>query len=477
MLEFNKITALSVAMCSIFLSACTRTYYQTSRVTDSAGIPKSVTESTRKTQQTQKTSAFNSQQPGSDKRDNSNQDQREKDTLQLTKYVKEQPHGWRMKERQHVLTDLYGSFVIRADATQVSETRGFSPDSPHGSRIERYYDKERRGFLARIFLGSYEKSTTASVQIKVIDPDLKFSHVLFSISHSSKRDQGESFVTHYTSSNVEPLPFRIGANTRVSFQIHSKVSETVKADSAISKLLAVIETVNGLFPNAGILTEKVKPFFQKATNAIDVALAGLMSESIEETIDIGRYIDTWEPDADINVEAHVSGEDFHGGKGKDLTVGRWKIIMRCPRLSAFDPTSVCKQDESNKTTWRTQSEITQERANVRARATASLIMGFEIGGAVKLGEYISASPWVAALLSEKPISEANFCTMMAQNLFAQGFNAFDAGLAVHAAAETLPGVVTKRSAILADNICRSIISGAPIGELKAEKHRIASRAG
>jgi len=225
----------------------------------------------------------------------------------------------------------------------------------------------------------------------------------------------------------------------------------------------------------------------------------LFSHDITEDIELGRFADTWTPQASLKLtgcapmiatdstagqEADVPPATSNGCSGKpdmngdyDMAVGTWTLDLRCPRVSAFDPRDICHDFPGGPAVSPASSMIDLTSANltamyktIAASAGDAQILQFALSSQVTIQAHVLAQSWYSAFSKsgqgKKPGADdyTSLCANALTDLYASGLSRFDAALALRAMIEQLPDLVTHAGDFTGTNGtgCRNLLSAVSV---------------
>jgi hypothetical protein len=226
-----------------------------------------------------------------------------------------------------------------------------------------------------------------------------------------------------------------------------------------------------------------KDNIKAAAAEVDKGISKLQSDDLDETSSAHFHLSTW------TLNSHATGEfrvpwDVSVANNKVLDdmvrVGKWKIYLKCPRVSLFSERNICvgaKPPQANrgpnspedgaaqfdaakvfdpKKIWAQKKEVARELSNRK-------IINFKISTDKTIGEFAKAQSWYQDWLNDrkkkpdplKPTDtvpkpddpkvvkarDQRFCDNAAHDLGTAGqgnLSAFDAGLAVRSLLNDMP---------------------------------------
>jgi hypothetical protein len=381
--------------------------------------------------------------------------------------------------------DLYTNVII-------AYQRGNKSDAQR-----RNYGEERYSWVSRLFTSRTETLTgAAKLALTGSGLGVSFPGAVFSFTHKSNRDEGETFETNIRPRTISTSTFLIPANGVLAVDLQVKTSTRVEGQYAARALDMVSAAVGTVTPNAKFVNELSKPGLKAAAAELDKGISKLQSDDVEETTTAHFNISTW------TLDAHAIGEfripwDVRGAENKILDdmvrVGEWKIYLRCPRVSLFSERHICSDAtlrndvpgsiagtnvgaiDPDKTKW--EQIVWTQKKKVARELSNREILNFKIAPDKTIGEFAKAQTWYQDWLSERkakpgtekplgptdskvryeaedPIAESRnqrFCDNAAHDLGTGGrgnMSAFDAGLAVRAIVNDMPDFIGFREAVL-----------------------------
>jgi hypothetical protein len=250
----------------------------------------------------------------------------------------------------------YTRFIVEnADEAigAATQTEGVHPESPHLCKPdkERCYADEHRGWWARIF-GRREVSRVLSVKVKLQNPDMASTATLASASYADKQEgKGETWNTEVNGELYLTPYFRIDSNSMV--RIEARINASTTAQSQISgKALAIVQGATDLLsPGSSLLSTLTAPRLTEASQFMDAAISGLLSNELiensasdfpqalwfddESRADVLVTIDGWFPPTHKLLDGNLN------------RIGQWRIRVDDPVISIFSPVKVgaCAMEE------------------------------------------------------------------------------------------------------------------------------------
>lgn len=347
-------------------------------------------------------------------------------------------------------SDLYTRFILTPLAG--SETPGAGAGPPL-----RDYSQEERSWIER-FLAKKTNSVIAVANITLMDPNLRLTVPLYTLTYASGGGVKNQWASSLTSSHVRSPLFRIEANSRAAIQLNTHVSTEVESRGLSFAMRAVTSAVSLAAPDAGILTKLSGEEANAKANALDSAVSTLLSSDIVEDIEIGRTVSSWTPSARVDIvgcapfvrvepaEARtaVSGRCATGkdlDKGTNQPIGRWELTLACPQFSVFSIRTVCDGPNIPVIEAR-QSELKR----IAAAVVDSQILSFGLSTQINVRDYLRGRPWFTAFLARESPAEADygsFCGLAMNDLQDQGLTGFDSALGLRALFRLMPEVVAK----------------------------------
>ncbi len=376
--------------------------------------------------------------------------------ISITRYVGVDASGWPDARNPVDLSDYYTS----VGAQSVVDVQG-APATGDGSAQTRDYDKEKRSWLARLFV-SRTSTLTTEVRLDVTSPNLTAIVPLFSVSHVSSTGTGESWVTNLTSAYVESPMFRIGPNTKLTILPMADLSDKAKSQVAVQILGAVQQALAIASPQSALLTTLSKTEIANHAQALDVAISGLMSEEIKEGIPVGRFMQTWTKGARIMVTGTSpgwltrTGDDASGVT--DRRVGQWAISFRCPRPSAFDSADIC--GDGSRPPIATRSDRKALEDQIVAAVPDETALGFMLSSQVTVQQFIqtqSAFTTFVQKTTKQPEDDDAFCMAIVSDLSGSGLNGLDTALVVRAMIDRMPGLGDAATRVAIVTACQPLV--------------------
>ena len=385
--------------------------------------------------------------------------------IQLTRFIGVNRQQWNDANiSPKDFSDLYTRIEIETTtACAGSACQNYGNNGPQ----KRSYALERRGWLARL-LSNRTTSITAFAKAEIRDPDVATSLPLFSVSHNSIRGSGEVFVTTFTSSHVQAPLFRIGPNTTLTIHLKGTISDKTETDATAMIVQAVQDAISIAAPTSSVLTALSRDEVSRSTAAFDSMLGGLFSQDITENIELGRLLDTWQVNSELQVQGAipwglVKGEDDNvavaNGSRPDKQIGTWHIKLTCPRPSLFSAKDLCKNEDGVKTFNISNKEELQ--SSIISEVSPSLILQTKLGSGTTVQEFIQIKPWYTAFIGKKeknPSDTKSFCTETLSALYALGLNNFDSMLVLRAMSLRMPGISTLEDRLTVQVNCVDLVA-------------------
>jgi hypothetical protein len=399
---------------------------------------------------------------------------------QIVRYIGTDSSKWRPGPSELDYSDLYTRVELYADAGATGVG-----DGTQSARPLRDYASENRDWLSRL-LASETDTVTTLANIEVRDPQLSIAVPLFSISHASGRDLGNTWATNFTSSNIDSPLFRLGPNTGLTIHLNTKVSSDLKSQGASLVVGAVQKAVQIAAPQSTLLTTLSNAEIANTASAIDTAISGLFSRDISEDIQLGRLADSWGQDAsftlygcapfvhDEGLAAKASGGgggsrqgavtaqngncaksiDLDGGY--NIPVGVWTIRLACPHVSAFSSRDICngatpgQKPPAPPATPEEFAKVTKaDQMQVLTTASDAQILQFNLSSQINIQTFVQSQGWYTGFTSAKTTARtspdyAAFCSGAILGMEAGGLNQFDSALALRAVIRQIPAVAALR---------------------------------
>ncbi|MBV8978497.1 MAG: hypothetical protein JOZ13_14085 [Alphaproteobacteria bacterium] len=379
-------------------------------------------------------------------------DQGDAAALSIVRYLGWDTDGWSRAPSPNQMAGLYTRLELYAPPS-------VGGSAPHSAIRLRSYDQENRSWFERLFESETDTVTTlANVEIR--NPALNIAIPLFSVSHASGRDLGNTWVTNFTQSNVESPLFLIGPNTALIIHLKAQASQDLKSQAAASVIGAVTQAVQIAAPTSQLLTTLSKPEVNNAATAIDTTISNLYSKEKSEDVEIGRFADSWRPGnkivlsgcapfvkVDGPVDGNIKCTDIADVTTVDVQVGTWILIMRCPQVSAFDSQNVCKHSDQ----VMSDTEIKAAQKAVADRVSNGFILQYALSSQTTVQSFVQSQSWYTAYVNSSTKNEdamASFCGNAMSgttSLPANGLSDFDAALVLRAIIDTAPGIVQHRN--------------------------------
>lgn len=361
-------------------------------------------------------------------------------------------------------SDLYARFVLQPDYPEIQGVPADGDRSPMRS-----YKLERRSWLSRLFVEK-SKSIIAVAKIDVLDPDLQLTIPLFSVSYASGGKKKDNWVTTLTSSYVRSPLFRITPGSRFTLDLSSKVSEDATSSGASTALSAITNAVQIVAPQAGVLTELSADENKNRAVALDKAISSLLSYSIDENVEFGRMVWSWQPDSSITISGCAPflkledplrrtpsqqplpnlscAQDKDVAGGVNQLVGRWKLVLTCPQFSAFSSRTLCREDDNGEAKLAVDISTSARRKAVHQQiaetVSDSLVLGLSLAENVSLRSFVRSSDNFTGFIAGKTNdSEAygKFCAGVMNDLQMQGLTGLDSALGLRASLRLMPEFV------------------------------------
>jgi hypothetical protein len=394
----------------------------------------------------------------------------------IVRYIGVDTSAWPSAHAAQNYSDLYTRIELSSD----SNTSG---NAAAGVAL-RDYSSENRDWFSRL-LSSKTDTVTAVANITVRDPGLTVAIPIFSVSHASGRDLGNSWVTNFTASSVESPLFRLGPNTGLTIHLSAKVSSDLKSQGASLAVGAVTRAVQIAAPTSTLLTTLSKTEVSNSAAAIDTAISSLLSEDIGEDIEVGRLMNSWTGNAAIALYGCApfvrSTDPVSGGNcaanpdidgGKDLPVGAWQLRLTCPRLSAFNPRDICIVDAASGALTlediSTSAKLLALQTSTAATVSDAQVLAFNLSSQVNIQTFVQSQAWFTTFTgiscARKAVDFDNFCGGALVGLEMSGLNKFDAALVVRAIANQMPQLTTLKAAFATSDgaNCKGLLSGAGV---------------
>lgn len=377
--------------------------------------------------------------------------------LSLVRYLSADQSRWKETIPRN-LTNLYTRLEI-VSSQPIGGAAGTTP--------RRSYRLERRSWLSRLISSrNIAISTLARAEIK--DPDISVSLPLFAISHDSARGSGEVFVTSFTMSDMQAPLFRIGANSVLSVQLNTKITDKQKSDASAFVIQAVQSAVRIAAPTSSVLTSLSKDDVARTSKAFDSIVSGLMSQELTETIVLGRQLSSWDKGSEILVTGQVPGglvlSDIdrqaraEGRTPDDKTIETWHIRFSCPRPSIFHSADLCTDRGLD------LAGLNAKKAKIAQEVAPAGILQTHLSSQQTVQSFVQTQSWYTKFLeikAKKPADTKGFCIDAAAALYAAGLTDFDAALVVRAMGEKMPGIATLDKAVAIPANCKLVTDAIP----------------
>jgi hypothetical protein len=379
--------------------------------------------------------------------------------FQLVRYIGSDSSQWKPVQAPLDYSDLYSRIELDVDANHTGAGQDQS------TAALRDYQAENRSWLARLVSNETDTVTTLA-NIEIRDPELKLAVPLFSVSHASGRDLGNTWSTNFTASNIESPLFRIGPNTGLTVHLDAKASRDLKSQGAALVVSAVQTAVSIAAPQSTLLTALSKSDVSNTANAIDTAISGLASNEISEDIELGRLTDSWNANAELTLYGcapFVRGESLTQATpdgscgvhtdldaGYDQLVGKWHLKLACPRVSAFSSRDLDCQAETFSASFATKVEET--RAQAVAKVSDAQVLQFNLSSQTDVQTFVKSQSWFTTFIATKTTSNTDktaadysaFCSGAMVGLEANGLNQFDSALVLRAMVRQMPQISSLR---------------------------------
>jgi hypothetical protein len=405
-------------------------------------------------------------------------------------------------DKQQYLNDLYGRWVIE----ELTADRS--------SQLVRSYRLEKRGAIARLFMGR-SNGLVAAVRLKVRDPDIEFTIPLVAVQYNGRSGEGQAFVTSITTSDMSMPDFRVSANSSVSIEASARQTNDVDVQSASVALTAIKDSLAIAAPSGSLLTSVNREQVQRVATAYDTAISKLLSTTIAEATSAGRLMSEWYPGASfiVAVEVPDTVKTMTRSASRRLL---FRVSMACPRPSVFDTASVCETGTLNlrmliNSPYRTAGNTAryaigkpgftgdEYRALVKdmgGRVSAQQVLSFRLGVGKSLRQYIIEQEWFLSLSKkmvdpssseqlivgkvtssgddralpekekekEKVLRSAQhaaneFCSAVIDKLFSAGLSQLDAKIGLWAIATGIPDFAVSRGYFQSAAGCRNLLPG------------------
>jgi len=393
------------------------------------------------------------------------------ENYQIVRYIGTDSSKWQPAPTALDYSDLYTRIELYADAGAAGAGDG-------SSRL-RDYARENRNWLLRL-IASETNTVTTLANIEVRDPQLKIAVPLFSISHASGRDLGNTWATNFTSSNIDSPLFRLGPNTGLTLHLNTKVSTDLKSQGASLVVGAVQKAVQIAAPQSTLLTTLSNAEIANTASAIDTAISGLFSRDISEDIQLGRLVDSWGQEAAFKLYGcapFIRDEDPAAADGRrprepdsrpegncarsidldggyDIPVGAWTIRLACPHVSAFSSRDICEHPvQSSPSMPATPEELAkvvkQRQAQVLTTASDAQVLQFNLSSQIDIQTFVQSQGWYTRFTTTKTTARTkadyvSFCSGAILGMEASGLNQFDSALALRAMVRQIPAVAALR---------------------------------
>lgn len=391
----------------------------------------------------------------------------------IVRYIGIDPTHWPTATSNKSYSDLYTQIEVYAPQGSITGAGSGNPDL-------RDYSSERRGWLAQLW-ATRTDTAAAVVNVEIMQPSLRLALPLFSVSHSSGWNLGNTWTTNFTDSNVESPLFRIGSDTSITLHLNLKVSSDLKSQGVSEVVGAVTQAVRIAAPSARLLTTLSKSEVNNAAQAIDQSISALFSQNITEDIALGRLMESWSPTSQVIITGCAPfvrletspgtatpppdrpAQDTGCGVrpdtvgGSDTRVGAWRLSLACPRLSAFDPRDICNDLGSltvgpgkNGTIPLTSAGLRIAHTYLASEISDVEVLQFMLSSQVTIQDFVQSQNWFTTFVRKGAAASAgdytDFCSNAILSLYAAGLNKFDAALALRAVIDRVPGIVENATA-------------------------------
>lgn len=341
-----------------------------------------------------------------------------------------------------------------------------------GPELVRDYRAEKSSPIVRFFVGK-SRGAVMIAKIKMRDPDVEFTVPLITVDYDGRSGQGQAFVTAMTMSEMGLPDFRISPNSSVSIEASARVTSDVDVQAAGVVLAAVRDALSIAAPGGSLLTSINRDQVQRVSSAYDSAVSKLLSTTISESSSSGRLISEWFPGASIIVSVDVPSaiKTLRRAPARRLL---FRISMACPRLSVFDPMTVCQTgkaendarnmrllinspyyvagtDRQRNRTGRPGMMSEQYRLAVQdigERVHAHQVLSFRLGVGKTLRQYLTEQEWFISLSKKMVSPEPETKAVVDQAAFSEETKP-NATLGQTAAADTPRGTKTMATSISA----------------------------
>lgn len=254
-----------------------------------------------------------------------------------------------------------------------------------------------RDWYQRYFIGmKYDTNLSIKINVGAYEATVP----LLTVSHQSTKD-GEMW-SRSLSRNLLKFPlFLVRSDGEASVpSFHIKMASTREYDSkmAAKALDIVVNSIQILAPEAGVLTKLSTQASRDKSQAIDSAISRLFSNGINEEQLVQRDLRKWRADGGIKVTFKLPSEkDQNADEG---VVSTWRITFEEPRPSIFGDWRICGND--------TEPRCAGDRATALKKVHRELspvqVLAYPIirstDGLGTVAAYLLKQPWYAKAMSE-----------------------------------------------------------------------------
>lgn len=287
-------------------------------------------------------------------------------------------------------------------------------------------------WYTRMFMG---KRFDVNLSLKVSIGNYESTVPLMTASHQSTRN-GEFWARSLSRTLLNFPLFLVrpdGEASVPSFRVKMAGTKEYDSNLAAKALDLVVNSVQILSPEAGVLTRLTAQASRDKSQAIDSAINRLFANGISEEQVVHRDLRRWREKGGIQVTFNMpSEENWNNSEG---IVGTWRITFEEPRPSIFGDWLICGEA----TGPRCALNNTLALKEVHKELSASQVLSYPIvnssDGLGSISAYLLKQPWYAKAMSEfsndrkKDLALADSMCMEIQNtIIALGLNGNDANI-------------------------------------------------
>jgi hypothetical protein len=385
--------------------------------------------------------------------------------VSIVRYIGWDAAGWQPKPSGQNIADYYTQLEVYSQA-----------DIGGGAALDstnlRSYDNENRTWLERLFESETDTVTTlTNVEVSNSSSDLKFSVPLFSITHASGRDLGNTWVTNYTQSYIESPLFLVGSDAKIVVHLKAEVSKDLKSQAAATVIGAVTQAVSIAAPSSALVTTLTSSQVNNTANAIDQTISKLSSSDESEDVELGRFADSWRPglqlvvfgcapfakfDQELTDNTKCSKLQLNSGDSK---VGAWTLGIRCPQISIFDGANVCTTDNS---AFLASADVKTAKQAIAARVENGTVLKYGLSKDVTIADWVQKESWYTGFIAKTPATDdyGSFCSAAISgpnNIGGNGLSSFDSAMVLRAVINSMAGVAKYASNFKTDATCKTVL--------------------